>query len=200
MKKLLLCLLFINTSAFAQSPCNIGDFLFYDLSCGSKLEDGKYPIAIVFAPERRVAVSLDQEHKEWSNNPVSLEIMPPKGFKRTRREALQEFSGVEAINTFQTMAPNFYPAVMYCAAINRVEYRTWYLPELGLLNQIYERKNEINASLSKIEGSNPLQLNAWYWSASQYSYSQAWQQSFMNGYADYDNNGNSRIARCVINY
>ncbi|MFI3241915.1 MAG: hypothetical protein R3Y43_05050 [Alphaproteobacteria bacterium] len=199
MKKILLICAFCTFSTLAKADCNLGDFLFLDGSCSNDLQTNKNPVGIVVDAERNIALSIEQSEQQWTINGPHLEISSNKGLAQTPQDALEEFDGQELAPYFDAIAPNFYKAMNYCASMDYVNARSWFLPELGLLNLIYQQKENINNKLSKLEKPQLLQ-NSWYWSGSQYSYTQSWLESFFDGSIAYQNNDTNQLTRCVINF
>ncbi|MBC6720090.1 fibronectin type III domain-containing protein [Treponema sp. Marseille-Q4130] len=78
----------------------------------------------------------------------------------------------------------------------------WYMPSIAELCQVYKNKEAVNESLLKISGSASSYADAslgtgWYWSSSQYSYSDkdAWLADFGSGYLSgyYSKYGNNDV-------
>ena len=148
----------------------IGDILYSDKTCSSDYIAGKTPIAVIFAPERRLAVALDEFAPEqwkgsWNGmNPIydKLDIpsIPNYG---SAEEALQDFNG----KSYTYAAYNFCyfkdTTTEICAKDNpsavktAYEYMTpgtekhdWYLPALGELNELLKNAQIINQTLGKL--------------------------------------------------
>lgn len=77
-------------------------------------------------------------------------------------------------------------AAKLCADYSNEGYDDWYLPSKDELYKLYLNRTAVGAFVS-----------AYYWSSSEYSYNDAWTQTFFSGYQDYYNKNYPNRVRAV---
>ena len=78
---------------------------------------------------------------------------------------------------------NWYDAKIYCKKLGA----EWRLPTKDELNMLYENKEEIGGFSNKF----------FYWSSTEYDFSSAWKQIFLNGCQLYSNKLSNNYVRAV---
>ena len=125
-----------------QTPdCEIGDYLYSDITCSSNLDSNKTVIGLVFSPERHLAVALKETRNViWSKEAFDI---PNLTNYSSETEAKNDFNGKQNTKIiFEYCQKNN----KSCPAVEIVtNYTTagtqagdWYLPSMGeliLLNQ-----------------------------------------------------------------
>ncbi len=81
---------------------------------------------------------------------------------------------------------DWYEAIEVCDNITYAGYNDWYLPSRDELNAMYENKSKIGGFSSMF-----------YWSSTEYSSKNAWDQTFYSGSQSYYGKSNSNKVRCV---
>ena len=97
---------------------------------------------------------------------------------------------------------NWYEGESYCQKLTEGGGR-WYMPDKDELNEIYEKKTQLNESLHKL-GNVGLAVHkleeGWYWSSSSYNSYNAWIQYFSSGGQNYNYKSNQSSVRAVRAY
>ncbi len=202
-----------------QTSTQIGDILYSDMTTSSEVISEKTPIGVVFDPERKLAIALNEEEVYWSENSRDIPNLPNL---TTKSSAMADFNGKSntkiIVNYCQTIGAT-------CQAAEYANSYTtkgstagdWYLPALGELNTIYENRGVLNTALTKVnstelKGSNYNGNVHLYFSSSEYDSTHAWGQYFgdgdgyylYDGYVNYENknisNSNNYGVRPVIKF
>ena len=177
------------------SNCKIGDILYSDKSCDPNVIATKKPIGVVFDRANKLAV-FDRANKlaiglEESNQYWSTEYFDVPGLSNITSSwaATADWHGK---NNTRVVLEYCKANGKSCPAFEYVNsYKTegtiagdWYLPAMGELYAIYSNKDVLNITLGKIGGTK-LGTN-YYWSSSEYSFSNAWPLHLYSGNV-YDN-------------
>ena len=181
------------------SNCKIGAILYSDKSCDPNVVASKKPIGVVFDTTNHLAIGLDTERKEWSDEYFDV---PTLSNYSSSSAATADWQGK---NNTRLVLEYCKTNVRGCPAVEYVNsYKTdgtkagdWYLPAMGELNAIYQNKDVLNTALGKIGGTK---LGTdWYWSSSENSSYHAWGLSFSNGSVNgYGKNSNGGYVRPVL--
>ena len=177
----------------SSSNCQIGDILYSDKSCDPSVVASKKPIGVVFDTTNHLAIGLDTERKEWSDEYFDV---PTLSNYSSSSAATADWQGK---NNTRLVLEYCKTNVRGCPAVEYVNsYKTdgtkagdWYLPAMGELNAIYQNKDVLNTALGTIGGTK---LGTdWYWSSSENSNYNAWLLGFSNGNVDDDSKYNDTI-------
>ena len=169
----------------------IGYIAYSDGSISEEYDSTKTPIGIVIeVSDEGVAtkiVSFTETYAKWSTKKIVTNAT-------STTDGAANMTTIKAIDGWETE----YPAFEWCDDYTDDSGNSqWYLPAKGELDQLYAVKYYVNRAIEKItagEGSaTKLGINNCYWSSSQYGDSNAWDQSFSDGYQGkhYKNNTNS---------
>ena len=173
----------------------IGDIVYSDRSISENYDNTKTPIGIVIeVSDEDVAtkiVSLTETAAEWST-----EYVVTKATSTTDGKA--NMTAIQSIEGWETK----YPAFKWCDDYTDDSGNSeWYLPAKNELNQLYEVKDYVNATIDKIiegDGTATKLGTGIYWSSSQDNSNHAWSQSFFDGYQySYTLKSTTRSVRAV---
>ena len=180
------------------SNCKIGSILYSDMSCNANVVASKTPIGVVFDRANKLAIGLDTERKEWSDEYFDV---PTLSNYSSSSAATADWQGK---NNTRLVLEYCKTNVRGCPAVEYVNsYKTdgtkagdWYLPAMGELNAIYQNKDVLNTALGKIGGTK---LGTdWYWSSSEDSNTSAWRLRFANGTVGYGKSSDGTYVRPVL--
>ena len=179
--------------------CTVGAILYSDKSCNANVVASKTPIGVVFDTTNHLAIGLDTERKEWSDEYFDVPTLSNYG---SSSAAIADWQGK---NNTRLVLEYCKTNVRGCPAVEYVNsYKTdgtkagdWYLPAAGELNAIYGNRGVLDTALGKIGGTK---LGTdWYWSSSENSSYYAWGLSFSNGSVHgYGKNSNGGYVRPVL--
>ena len=170
----------------ATANCKIGDILYSDMSCNTNVVASKTPIGVIFDVTNKLAIGLEESQQYWSTTDFDV---PGLSNITSSSAATGDWQGK---NNTRVMLEYCKAEGERCPAFEYVNsYKTegtqagdWYLPAMGELNAIYGNKDVLNITLGKIGGTK---LGTdWYWSSSEYLYSDAWYLRFSDGVVSSD--------------
>ncbi len=192
-----------STSSGDLSNCHITDFLYSDKTCSPHLENNKIPIAVVFDPINKLAVSLTRASGVWATTEFDAPKLPPSGDTN-----MQGKNNTKIMLDFCKANGKTCPAFEY---VNK--YKTagtkagdWYLPAAGEMLEVAQHLDSLNISLDKASKSKfDDEFYTTYWTScndySVYSEPQAIYIPFPGGsnvvYSDYTER---RFIQPIINY
>ena len=156
----------------------IGDIVYSDGSISENYDGTKTPIGIVIeVSDKGVAtkiVSLKQTSAEWGPENSSTEA-------RSITDGKANMTAIQSIEGWETKCPAFKWCDDYTDDSGNSE---WYLPAKNELNQLYEVKDYVNATIDKIiegDGTATKLGTGIYWSSSLLPNNYAWNQGFSSG-------------------
>ena len=183
----------------ATSNCLEGDILFSDMTCNQNLVSGKTPIGVVFDRDKKLAIGLTESMVLWSI--LNFDVLGLNNITDITK-ALQDLDGkknTSIILAYCQSNGKSCPAVEYVNSYKTEGTLTgdWYLPALGELDAIYDKKDLLNMSLVKVGG---VKLSDYYyWSSSEYSIDNVWGVGFSYGGVDnFDKYGGNYYVRPVL--
>ena len=191
-----------STSSGDLSNCHITDFLYSDKTCSPHLENNKIPIAVVFDPINKLAVSLTESSGVWATTEFDAPKLPPSGDTN-----MQGKNNTKIMLDFCKANGKTCPAFEY---VNK--YKTagtkagdWYLPAAGEMLEVAQHLDSINIALDKASKSMfEDEFYTTYWTScnaySVYSEPQAIYISFPDGSNVYSDYTETRTIRPIINY
>ena len=130
--------------------------------------DGTSPAGIIYRwdvpSQSGYMVGVNQIGKLWGGR--GTDITELRNISNNAN-ALKDFSGAgnTALITKQLTPGNY--AAYWCDTLTTGGFTDWYLPALGELNKIYEKKNTLNAVINIIKNNNPSLSDNWYLSSSE---------------------------------
>ena len=182
----------------------IGDILYDDKSCAiniNNLDPNRTPIGVVFDVSRKLAIALEQSSTIWASS-ASYDI-PGLTNYGSSSAAKGDYNGKS--NTSIIIAhgdSNRYSTPVADYAYNYSTTGTnkgdWYLPAGGELYLMYQNKDTLNNSLSKLGG--PQLPDSPHWSSSEYNKDSAWVLGFGNGSWANSNKFYTTYVRPVLAY
>ena len=169
--------------------------LYSDMTTAYEIIEDKDPIGVVFDETRRLAVALDETAFEWSALQPDTDISTDSPLTDFNGAANTEYYWNNICKKRQVACPPFYYVKNY-----NVIRSDWYLPAYGELNEIYNKKTDINETMSLLNAT-PLSSGR-YWSSSQTTGELGMYLLYMPyGQRLYsDEFGGASVARAVINY
>ena len=179
-------------SGASSSNCFIGDILYSDMSCDPKAVATKKPIGVVFDRVNKLAIALDTAEKAWSDGYFDVPTLS------NYNSPSAETADWQGKNNTRLMLEYCKEIETSCPAFDYVNsYKTegtlagdWYLPSMGELNAIYQKKDVLNPALRKIGGT---QLSSdMYWSSYEHSILDAWLMHFGDGTVNHHSKGFDR--------
>ena len=191
-----------STSSGDLSNCHITDFLYSDKTCSPHLENNKIPIAVVFDPINKLAVSLTASSGVWATTEFDAPKLPPSGDTN-----MQGKNNTKIMLEFCKANGKTCPAFEY---VNK--YKTagtkagdWYLPAAGEMLEVAQHLDSINIALDKASKSMfDDEFYTTYWTScnaySVYSEPQAIYISFPDGSVYNSDYTETRTIRPIINY
>ena len=163
----------------------VGDILYSDMSCTSvsNIDKNKKAIGVIFDPINRLALALTSQDNYWSYGNFDT-TLPNIGDTSNAYNDYYGKSNTKTIIEYCKTNNKSCPAAIY--ANNYTTQGTsagdWFLPSMGQLKTIYDKKSILNETLSVLGGN--LSDN-YYWSSTEHSDSEAWVLNFGNGGAYY---------------
>ena len=168
-------------SGASSSNCTVGAILYSDKSCNANVVTSKTPIGVVFDQANRLAIALDTERKEWSDEQFDVPTLPDYSSPSEATADWQGKNNTRLVLEYCKTNGKSCPAFEYVNS-----YKTegtlagdWYLPAAGELHAIYQNKDVLNMALGTIGGTK-LSSDI-HWSSSETSRRYAWEQDFSNG-------------------
>ena len=147
--------------------CKVGDILYSDMTCNSNIVASKTPIGVVFDTTNHLAVAKDEIFSYWSF--VGEDLSGITNYDDVP-QALTDWQG---FNNTKAMYEADKTGAQYPAAKAALTYTTagttqgqWYIPAKGELNAIMENADTLNATLTKLAGTEIYDFRD-YWSSSE---------------------------------
>ena len=168
--------------------CTVGAILYSDMSCNANVVASKTPIGVVFDTTYHLAIALDTEEKDWSDERFDVLTLSNYGSSSAAKADWQGKNNTRLVLDYCKANGKSCPAFEYVNSYKTEGTKAgdWYLPAGGELNAIYQNKDVLNTALGKIGGTK-LGTDC-YWSSSEYSSYYAWAQHFLNGNISSDHN------------
>ena len=146
--------------------CKIGDILYSDMSCNANMVASKTPIGVVFDVTNTLAIAKDEfTNLVWGAVVEDVSGVQNSSSVSTATADWQGFNNTKAMYEADKSGAN-YPAIkkVLTYSTTGTEQGQWYLPAAGELQAISTNKDTLNATLSKIGGT---QMSNTYWSSSE---------------------------------
>ena len=127
------------------------NILYSDMSVSDKIISGKTPIGIVFDDTYGLAIALEDSPSTLAWGGYGTDIT---NLENCTSEALScgtdGRANTAAIISFGKLTNTSYPAAEYCDQYTTegTNAREWHLPSYAELNKIYQKKDQINATLN----------------------------------------------------
>ena len=188
----------------------IGDILYDDKSCAidvNNLDPNRTPIGVVFDVSRKLAIALEQSSSTltWASS-TSYDISGLTNY--SDKTAVQgDYNGKSNTSIIIAHGDSHRyetPAADYCYnyTTEGTKKGDWYLPAGGELYYIYQNKDTLNNSLSKVGGTQLETIDyPYYWSSSESNGSRvAWRLRFDSGNWGSIPKGNYFCVRPILAY
>ncbi len=183
----------------------IGDILLDDKSCAidiNNLDPNRTPIGVVFDVSRKLAIALEEGLSlQWASLYIDIPGLTNYSSSSAAKGDYNGKSNTSIIiahgnsNGYSTRAADY----CYNYTTEGTTKGDWYLPAGGELYLIYQNKDTLNNSLSKVGGT---QLGtSYYWSSSEYNVFKAWLLYLYNGdWYNFGKDFNDHYIRPVLAY
>lgn len=190
------CYDFIQAEEPASTPTTAGrpDGLYFVFAGGSYQPSGtdltdeqKNQVTGIGYQSGRISFRVAlHDHKDVVLLPENKKAEKRTGYLKMECDALHDFADED--NTRRLLADN--------PELKKILGEGEFIPACGTLNEICYIREMLNEALT-YAGGDPLDLDAWYWSSTEYGQGHSWTVSFSNGYAGNGNKSGAIAVRAV---